>query len=97
MRFSLKALFAAVMMLGGQVFTAAPSSALPVAPVEKAAPLANALEGTAQVQQAQYYYYRRHYRPRYYRPYRRYYRPRYYYRPRHYYRPYYHRRYYYGY
>jgi hypothetical protein len=67
--------------------------------VTQAAPLgasAQAQEAApANVEKAQYWYYRRRYRPRYYyyRPYyRRYYRPRvYYYRPR--YRRYYWRRY----
>ncbi|TDR94822.1 hypothetical protein [Enterovirga rhinocerotis] len=74
------------LLIGAFVVTQGPSQAAPLGASAQAQSTA-----PANVEKAQYYYYRRRYRPRYY-GYRRYYRPRaYYYRPpvyrRYYYRP----------
>ncbi len=79
----------------GAFLAIAPPRFAAAMPVPNADVLKAASERISAVEPAQYYHYRRYYRPyygpRYYRPY--YYRP-YYYGPR-YYRPYYYRPYYY--
>ena len=86
----LKRLFLTLALLIG-AFAVAPT-ATQAAPLGASAQAERAAPNT--IEKAQYYYYRRRYRPRYYYYRPRYYRPRaYYYRPR-YYRPrYYYRRY----
>ncbi len=65
------------LLFGALAVTQAPSQAAPLgasAQAQTAVP--------SSIEKAQYYYYRRRYRPRYYGY--RYYRPRYFYRPRYY-------------